>query len=323
MRYVIGCDVGGTRLKYVALSEAGKQLLKGVTRSDADRGPEDLVNALSAIAVKTEAEIGESPAALAFGISGAVNPKRGVVMLPGKFANLEGYPLVPTLRRKLRVPVVAENDGRISIVAESHYGAARTKKWAVCLTIGTGVGSGVMLDGQILRDPFLQFGTQLGHIVLQADGGRLCITGARGTAETLCSATALAMQVRDGLQRGIPSVLTQAYLADPQSVDFAAVIEGVRRQDTLCVDELNRWTEHLGWLLISAAHAYAPEVIILSGGAMQSADCFLASLQRHVDRYLYRYPRKKPLPIVVSRMGEFAGAMGAGALAWEAALRVD
>ena len=140
---------------------------------------------------------------------------------------------------------------------------------SVCLTIGTGVGSGVMLDGQILRDPFLQFGTQLGQSMLQADGGRLCITGARGTAETLCSATALAMQVRDGLQRGISSLLTDAYLADPRAVDFAAVIEGVRGKDALCLDELNRWTEHLGWLLVSAAHAYAPELIILSGGAMR------------------------------------------------------
>ena len=66
-------------------------------------------------------------------------------------------------------------------------------------------------------------------MILQADGGRLCITGARGTAETLCSATALAMQVRDGLQRGIPSVLSEAYLADPRAVDFAAVIAAVRQ----------------------------------------------------------------------------------------------
>ena len=131
------------------------------------------------------------------------------------------------------------------------------------------------------------------------------------------------MQVRDGLQRGISSLLTDAYLADPRAIDFAAVIEGVRGKDALCLDELNRWTEHLGWLLVSAAHAYAPELIILSGGAMQSADCFLPSLRRHVDSHLYRYPRHKPLPIVVSRMGEFAGAMGAAAVAWEAAVRVD
>jgi glucokinase len=323
MRYVIGCDVGGTRLKYVALTEAGKPLRSCLTCSGADRGPEYLVESMVAIAAQCEAELRARPGALAFGISGAVDPERGVVMLPGKFANLEGYPLVPRLRKKLRIPVVAENDGRVSIIAEKYYGAARKRKWAVCLTIGTGVGSGVMLDGQILRDPFLQFGTQIGHIILQADGGRLCITGARGTAETLCSATALAMQVRDGLQRGIPSVLTEAYLADPRVVDFAAVISGVRRDDVLCMDELNRWTEHLGWLIVSAAHAFAPEVVILSGGAMQSADCFLPGLTKHVNRYLYRYPKGKPLPIVVSEMGEYAGAMGAAALAWEAITRVD
>ena len=135
---------------------------------------------LAAIAAECEDKLGSKPAALAFGISGAVDPEKGVVMLPGKFANLEGYPLVPKLRRKLRIPVIAENDGRVSIIAEQHYGAARNRKWVVCLTIGTGVGSGVMLDGQILRDPFLQFGTQLGHIIMQADGGRLCITGAGG-----------------------------------------------------------------------------------------------------------------------------------------------
>jgi glucokinase len=323
MRYVIGCDVGGTRLKYVAVAGRGKVLRKSFSPSGAERGPEYLLDALFAIAAECETKLGTRPAALAFGISGAVDPNRGVVLLPGKFANLEGYPLVPKLRRKLRLPVVAENDGRVSIIAEKHYGAARKRKWVVCLTIGTGAGSGVMLDGQILRDPFLQFGTQLGHMVLQADGGRLCITGARGTAETLCSATALAMQVRDGLQRGIPSILAEAYLADPRAVDFAAVMDAVRQGDMLCRDELNRWTEHLGWLVVTAAHAFAPELVILSGGATQSADRFLPQLINHVNRYLYRYPKGEPLPIVISRMGQYAGAMGAAALAWDACRRVD
>ena len=276
MRYVIGCDVGGTRLKYVALSEAGKPLLKGVTRSDADRGPEDLVNALSAIAVKTEAEIGESPAALAFGISGAVDPKRGVVMLPGKFANLEGYPLVPTLRRKLRMPVVAENDGRISIIAEKPL-RSRSHEEMGCMSDHR--------DGRRLRRHARRTNSARSISAIRHTTRTYRSAGRRGAALHYGSArnrrdSLLGHGTRNAGSRwfagGIPSVLTQAYLADPQSVDFAAVIEGVRRQDTLCVDELNRWTEHLGWLLISAAHAYAPEVIILSGGAMQSADCFLA-----------------------------------------------
>ncbi|HYI94997.1 MAG TPA: ROK family protein [Bryobacteraceae bacterium] len=323
MDYVIGCDVGGTRLKYVAVTKSGRVVKKNITLSGADRGPEYLVNSLATTVDDAEAALGARAKALAFGISGAVNPQKGVVLLPGKFANLEGYPLVPKLRKRTRIPVVAENDGRISIIAEKHYGAARKRKWVVCLTIGTGLGSGVMLDGQILRDPFLQFGTQIGHIVLQADGGRLCMTGARGTAETLCAATALAMQVRDGLQRGVPSRLTEQYLENPHSIDFAAAIRGVDQGDPLCIDELKRWTEHLGWLVLSAVHAFAPELVILSGGATSAANHFLPAVREQVNRHVFRYPKGKPVPIVVSRMGEFAGAMGAAALAWEAARRVD
>ena len=323
MDYVIGCDVGGTRLKYVAVTKTGRAVKKTITPSGADRGPEYLVDSLAAAVDESEKAFGARAKALAFGISGAVDPRKGVVLLPGKFANLEGYPLVPKLRKRTRIPVVAENDGRISIIAEKHYGAARKRKWVVCLTIGTGLGSGVMLDGQILRDPFLQFGTQIGHIVLQADGGRLCMTGARGTAETLCAATALAMQVRDGLQRGIPSVLTDQYLANPHSIDFAAAIRGFEQGDPLCIDELRRWTEHLGWLVLSAVHAFAPELVILSGGAISAAHHFLPVIREQVNRHAFRYPKGKPVPIVVSKMGEFAGAMGAAALAWEAARRVD
>jgi glucokinase len=315
--YVIGFDIGGTRLKYAAVGHRGKPLLKRVTATGADLGPDHLVDNMAAQIDACERELGARARAVAFGISGAVDPKRGVVLLPGKFKALEGYPLVPRLRRRAGIPVTGENDGRISILAEKYYGQAQNKKWVVCITLGTGVGSGVMLDGQILRDPHLQFGTQTGHLVIQADGGKLCITGARGTAESLCSATALAMAVRDGLQRGIPSVLTEEYLSDPRSIDFASVIRAVEHNDRLCLDELQRWTNYVGWLLLNAAHAFTPELIILSGGATHAARHFLPQVQDHLNRHLFRFPPGKPLPVVVSKMGEYAGAMGAAGLAWE------
>jgi glucokinase len=320
--YVLGFDVGGTRLKYAAVTRAGKQILKRVAATGADRGPDHLVEAMADQVDFCEQQLGLRANCAAFGISGAVDPGRGVVLLPGKFRELAGYPLVKNLRKRTGIPIVAENDGRISILAEKYYGQARKKRWAVCITLGTGVGSGVMLDGQVLRDPHLQFGTQVGHLVIQADGGKLCLTGARGTAESLCSATALAMAVRDGLQRGIPSVLSDDYIRDPASVDFAAVIRGVERDDRLCCDELRRWTHYLGWLLVSAVHAYSPEVIILSGGATAAARHFLTQVQEHVNSHIFRWPAREGVPIVISKMGEFAGAMGAAGLAWDnAAIR--
>jgi glucokinase len=315
--YVIGFDVGGTRLKSGAVSRSGKFLAEGIQPSGASIGPDGLVKVIIQEAKRLMKKAGGPPVGIGIGFPGVVKSDLGVVMLPGRLKDIENYPIVPKLQKALKLPVVAENDGRLSIIAEKYYGLAKNKKWALTLTLGTGVGSGVMLDGQILRDPHLQFGTQMSHIVMQSVGGRLCLTGARGTGEVLCSATALANAVRDGLQRGIISVLTDRYLEDPHSIDFESVIQGVSKKDRLCTDEFRRWTENLGWLIVSAVHVYAPEIVILSGGATNAAKLFLKPLREHVNRHVFRYPKGKPVQIEISKVRDHAGVLGAAAVAWE------
>ena len=169
----------------------------------------------------------------------------------------------------------AENDGAAAMYAEKHAGLARGKAWAAVLTIGTGVGSGVMLDRKILKDPHFMFGSQAGHLVMDFRDDQLCLTGARGTGEMLCSATSLALAVRSSLQRGMPSVLTDSYWQNAHAIDFRTVIEqGVAKNDWLCLDELRRWTTRLGWLLVNVVHAYSPEIIILAGGATAAHSIF-------------------------------------------------
>jgi glucokinase len=153
-------------------------------------------------------------------------------------------------------------------------------------------------------------------MVLQAAAGRLCFTGARGTAEMLCSATALASQVRDGLARGIPSRLSRRFAKNPASIDAESVFEAARMKDRLCLDELRVWTTNLGWFLVSAVHAYAPQVVVLAGGASRAADLYLPALRRHVARHLFRWPRGSTVPIVVSKVQDHAGVLGAAAQAW-------
>jgi len=315
--YTIGFDVGGTRLKSAGVTLQGKLLAEGVASSGANLGPEALLESLVTEVTRISQRARSRPRSIGLALPGGVQANRGVVALPGKLDRLEGFPLVTKLQKAVGIPVIAENDGRASMLAEKHYGLAKNKKWAVSLTLGTGVGSGVMLDGRILRDPHLQFGTQMGHIVIQAAGGRLCLTGARGTATMLCSATALAMAVRDGLQRGIPSILRDRYFADPGSIDCEAVFAAVASNDRLCLDELKHWTWNLGWLLVSAVHVYAPEIIILSGGATHGARHFLDPLREQVNKHIFRYPAKQRVPIVVSRMQDHSGVLGAGAVAWE------
>jgi len=314
--YVLGFDVGGTRLKAGAVSRKGKLLAQQIVPTGALAGPKALLMSIVALARSIEKKMGGPAMSVGLGLPGAIDPELGIVLLPGRLKGLERFPIVPRLKKAFGVPVIADNDARLAMIAEKEFGHARGKRWALTITIGTGVGSGVLIDGKIFRDPHLQFGTQASHIVMQAQGGRLCFTGARGTAEMLCSAVALAQQVRDGLSRGIPSALSERHAADPASIDFAAVIEGAVRKDRLCLDELGVWTTNLGWFLVSAAHAYAPEVVILTGGGAHGAKHFLKPLRKHVNQHLYRWPVGEPLPIVVSKMIDHAGVLGAAAQAW-------
>ena len=314
--YAIGIDIGGTRIKCGAVSLTGEVLTKAILESNASAGMKSLVPTIIKQVKHIRNRFG-TPDGIGLGLSGVVHPEFGVVYLPGKFKGLQGYDIVPRLRKALGIPVIADNDGQLAMLAEHRFGAARNKKWAVSLTLGTGVGSGVLIDGRLVRDPHLTFGMQVGHCVLQNYGGKLCLTTARGTGETLCSCTALALSVRDGLQRGIPSLLTKAYWKNAHAIDFKAVIAGVRRKDKLCLDEFERWSDNVGCLLTTAVHAYAAQLIVIGGGGAYAADLFLPRLRRIISRETFRYPPKRRIRIVASELKDMAGVLGAAALAWE------
>ncbi|MCC7476028.1 MAG: ROK family protein [Pirellulales bacterium] len=310
--YYLGIDWGGTRMKLGAVTPDAEFLAQEIINSPRST-PIDLV--VEGLLDRTQAfidQIGQPPLGIGLGLTGPVDPELGVVLLPGKVSGLEQYPIVPRFKQRFGLPVLAQNDGVLSIYAEKYAGHARQLNWAVAVTIGTGIGSGVMLDGNILQDPAFMFGSQLGHLVMNAANDQLCLTGARGTGEMICSATALVLAVRSGLERGIPSTLSERYLSDPKSIDFRSVIEqGVEKGDPLCLDELRRWSRNVGWLLVNAVHAYSPQAIILSGGATLAAKFFLADVQAHVNQHIFRYPPGQGVPILISDLAEQAGVLGA------------
>jgi len=313
--YCIGLDWGGTRVKIGAVAPDGALL-----DVDAfDRPRQATIDANVAVLLDAVANLvermGAKPRGMGLALTGPVDPDSGVVHLPGKIQGLEGYPLVRAFRDRFDIPVRAENDGKVALFAERAYGKMHDVDWGALLTLGTGVGSGVLLEGRIPDDPRFLFGTQAGHLVIDASHDALCLTGARGTGEQLCSATALALAVRDGLHRGIPSVLAERYWNDPASIDFEAVIrEGVEAGDRLCCDALERWTRRLGWLVVSVVHAYAARCVVLAGGATAAADHFMDALREHVDAHAFRYPPDAPIPVLASELGGNAGVLGAATL---------
>ena len=311
--YIIAADVGGTRLKTGLVDLEGKVFKSDVISSRANEGAELLYQTLLNYIRQTIAEEGKKPLGIGLSLSGGIHPDKGVVLLPGKFKQLEGFPIVPKLREELDLPVYADNDGRLAMYEAKYFGLAKDVDWAVVLTIGTGVGSGVMLDGHILSDPHLQFGTQMGHIIMDKSSDNLCLTGNHGTGETQCSATALSLQVRSAIQRGIPSILTDEYYNNPLDIDFKKVIDACRLGDELCLYELGTWINNLAILMINAVHCYSPERIILSGGATLAADLFLDRIKDIVNSRVFRYPKGEPVDIVIGESNEFSGVIGAAA----------
>lgn len=316
-RLLFGVDWGGTRIKIGAVDDEGTILRHDIIDVDKAQSAEETYDTIL-MRLKHLADALGKPDAVGLGLTGVTDPNRGVVLLPGKIKSLEGFPIVPRLRHDFGVPVWADNDGQLAMYAERFAGCARQYSWAVTLTIGTGIGSGVMIDGNIIDDPHLMFGMQVGHFVIDMSYDRMSLVGARGTAEQLCSATALILAVRNGLQHGIPSVLSNRYWENPNSVDFRSIMEdGVAFNDPLCVDELSRWTKHLGWLLVSVVHAYSPQIIILAGGATGASRFFLDQLRAHVRNYVFRYPRGEEIPIEISEFGDLSGLVGAALMARE------
>lgn len=314
---ILAFDIGGTRIKYGIVSNEGKLIKSGSIPSQNNSGPELLYKTLADSIEKIKTSTSFELKAIGLGLTGGVDPKVGVVLLPGKFKQLEGFPIVSMLEEQFNVPVYADNDGRLAAYFEKYYGSAQHKNWAVIITIGTGIGSGVIIDGKILKDPHLMFGTQLGHLIINKDDHQTCLTGNVGTGEIYCSATALALQVRNAIQRGIPSLLSDEYYADPLSIDFHKVTEACRLGDKLCKDELNVWINNLSVVLINSVHCYAPEIIILSGGASLASDLFLDQLKTIVNNQVFRYPPNEPVEIVISKMQEYSGVLGAAAMVME------
>lgn len=310
-QYIIAFDAGGTRLKVAVMNMDGQTHKTFHTPSYASAGAEALFNTMLVTVENIKRELNGGLAGIGLSLSGVIHPDKGVVYLPGKFKMLEGYPLVAKLKEVFHVPVIADNDGRLAVYAEKYMGLATNLDWVVGLTIGTGVGSGVILDGKMLTNRHLQFGVQVGHLIQNSSGNLFCLTGNYGTGETLCAATALVLQVRGAIQRGIASILSDDYFSDPTSIDFEKIINACRSKDVLCLRELAHWSDNLANLIVNAVHAYSPEMVILGGGATLAADLFLDHVQATVNKQVFRYPVGETVPIVISNMQEFGSALGA------------
>lgn len=298
----IGVDVGGTKLVAATLDADGAVVERRRLSTPAGEG-DRLLDTLTEI---VEGLGGGLPVGI--GIAAIVDPA-GVVRY-GPNIGVRDLPLAELLADRLDVPVVVKNDATVAAYGEYRIGAGRDADEMLMLTLGTGVGGGIVLDGRILEGRG-GFAGELGHIIVH-EGGRPCPCGNRGCLEAYASGTAIGLTARERLvDREITSTLREVVQLDGKAVTSAAVDGDAFARDVL--REAGSW---LGVGMASLANALDPELIVVGGGAaIQAADFVIpAARQALADRLLGRAFRTPP-EVVHATLSDDAGMVGAGLLA--------
>ena len=292
---VLVFDVGGTRVK---AGLAGGQGIASLTTVPTDASSADaLVEQLATIGRRL---LGDArPEAVGVSLKGIVDARRGtVVEVNAPLDRLSGAPLADRLGHAFDAPVRIENDARMYALGELRRGAGRGVENLVCLTLGTGVGVGVVIEGRPLSGARGTLGILGGHITVDVDGPP-CTCGSVGCLEALIGSGAF---VADALARGSPS-------ADPEAI-FAAAAAG----DAAATAAVDRFTHVLSCGVVSLIHVYDPDVVVLGGGLSTSASVFVERVQRFADEHAWTQPKGR-VTVAVSELGDTAALFGAAELA--------
>ena len=293
--YVIGVDIGGTNLKIGALLPNGEVLYKMTTPSQVQEGRDSVINRIVNAIEEVERRAGELDlAGVGIGIAGAVNQRDGMVVQAPNLPGWEGFRVVEELSEVLSCPIVIDNDANVFTLGEGWRGAARESRNFCCLTLGTGVGGGLVLDGRLWYGVDGTAG-EVGHIVVEPDGIP-CDCGGRGCLEMYASATAL---VRMAREKG-----------EGEGITADEIARRARGGDEQCRHLFSSLARYLGIAMTDLVNLLNLDMIVLGGGLSESCDLFLDEARKEMLDRSFTVPgeRVKVVPAELSSEGGMIGA---------------
>jgi glucokinase len=304
---VFAADLGGTYLRVALVDESGKIHHQAKQRTPKGDSPDCVVDALAAAAEKWSSD-GRSIAAASIMVPGTVDNCNAVVVQAPNLPALTGFPLKAVLEERFGWPVLLENDANAAAVGEMWMGAARGCRDVVSVTLGTGVGGGVILDGELWRGAHGSAG-EIGHSTVDPFSGLKCKCGNVGCLEMFASATAIVRMSREDLPRFPNSVLHR------EDLTAERVYDAGRDGDELALSVFKRFGVYLGIGLANLINIIDPEIIVIAGGAVNGWDLFAHDMQHEVNERAVRVTAQQ-VKIAVAECGDNAGLLGAARLAF-------
>lgn len=290
---IVGIDIGGTMIKYALLSLEGKVLEKGEIPTEASKGVENLFENISKV-IENYLENNKEILGIAVSGTGQIDGSIGKVIggnpiIPGWI----GTNLVERLETKFNLPAVLENDVNCAALGEKWIGAAKGKKDFLCLTIGTGIGGGIVLNDELLRGDTCVAG-EFGHIQIEKNG-RQCLCGKKGCYERYASATALVAMVKEEYR---------------EELNGKQIFDLYKEGNQTIINVVERWIDYLTDGLGTLTYIFNPSLIVIGGGVTKQGDYLLEKVRLSLDSKIGEN-YKKNLNIKFAELGNDAGLIGA------------
>jgi glucokinase len=313
--YVVGMDIGGTNTVFGVVDSRGNVLATDSIKTQSYRTIEEYVAAIAEKLIPLINQFGGVEKIKGMGV-GAPNGNyySGTIEYAPNLPWKGIIPLAQMFEEKIGVPTALTNDANAAAIGEMTYGAARGMKDFIMITLGTGVGSGIVINGQLVYGHD-GFAGELGHVIMRREGGRLCGCGRKGCLETYCSATGVARTAREFLiARPEPSLLRNIPAEEIQSKDvYDAAVKG----DQLAQDIFEFTGNILGEALADFVAFSSPEAIVLFGGLAKSGDYIMKPIQKSLDENVLPIFKGKAKLLISELKDADAAVLGASALGWE------
>ena len=311
--YYIGVDLGGTGIKAGVVNEKGEILSKGSTPTMAERPYQAVIADIATLCktVAADANISvEEIEAIGVGVPGICDPKTGIIP---KCTNLGWFdvPFVSELQSHIAKPVIVDNDATVAGFAEYIAGVSAGTHSSVFVTLGTGVGGGIIINGRPYSGAH-GVGSEIGHIILKMDG-EMCTCGNEGCFERYASATAIIREARKALETHPESSMMAKCGGDLDKINAKIVIDSAKEGDETAVKVFNGYCRALAHGIVSIINMIDPEVIVLGGGVSAAGEFLLEAVRRELAPIIFF----KTMPyarIELAQLGNDAGIIGAAML---------
>lgn len=313
-KYRIGVDVGGTNVKIALVDKKGEIKFPKTVPTRAEMGYEYTIsNIQQAIKdVISEAKIDKnSIEGIGFGFPGQIDCDNGIVRLAPNIPGWVNVPISEIMQKEFNVPVKVDNDVRCAALAELNYGAGVGCKNLVCITVGTGIGSGLIINGKIVRGASNAAG-EIGHIKLEMKDGLLCGCGDRGCLEAYASGPSIVAMAKEYVMGG-KSAKFRELAGSVEAITPAIVAQAANEGDVVAKKIFEVMGEYIGLGLTSVVNLLNPEKIVIGGGVADAGDILLEPLRRTLKA------RTMPIQgaaveVVPAQLGNTAGIIGSSLL---------